>query len=246
VPNFIIMKKPYGVLFLVTFFCSCSHQPGSKSTDSTAKKSRLITAAQRGSPPTQRDSIFQKEAIIINGVKYTALCSGGSGYNGITFYIKNSNNKTVFTTTNLLNFELKDVDGDGNTDVLLERRGVDSGQQDLVLYDPKTDKFILVGNCSNANKIKNTKYYYSYEDCCMGRYWSSDLFYIYNFKIVRAGYIKYDDGDGLRFYSINDEREALLKKWHVRINGDTPITTGRYIDFDLGDYWTRNYSGFVK
>ena len=138
-----------------------------------------------------------------------------------------------------------DFDGDGNKDALDERRGVDSGSQDLVLYDPKTKKFILVGNCSNAVKVKHTKYFYSYEDCCVGRNWSSDLFFISNFKKTTVAHIKYDDGYGLKFYKLSGKKKVLKEKWNVRINGDTPVTTGRHIDFDLGSYWTRNYTKYL-
>ena len=163
------------------------------------------------------------------------------------FCVKNNRGNVVFIDNDFVDYgRFVDVDGDGFKDILLERSGVDSGHQDLVLYNPKTKKFILAGNCSNPNKIKHTKYLYTYDDCCMGRFFSSDLLFIDNFKIITVGHIKYDDGDGLKFYKFNGKKRIFMQKWKVRINGRTPVMMGHHIDFDLGDYWTKHYSKFVK
>jgi restriction endonuclease S subunit len=79
----------------------------------------------------------------------------------------------------------------------------------------------------------------------MGRDWNSKLFYISNSRIINVGHISYDDGDGLSFFKIVDKREILMKKWLVRINGDTPVITGRHIDFDLKHYWTNHLVSFI-
>ena len=227
---------------------TCKHKPGTKPVNSNVKSAQ----SKRDSLSMQKDTSLQIfQTAVVDGDKYTAFRIFSRRQKvPDKFYIKNGQGQIVFTTNDIVfDVQFKDFDGDSYKDILLERRGVDSGQQDLLLYDPKTKKFILVGNCSNANRIKHTKYYYSYEDCCMGRSWSSDLFFIYNFKVIKMGFIHYDDADGLlKFYRINgekEEKENLMEKWKVRINGDTPITTGRHIDFDLGKYWTKNYTRFI-
>jgi hypothetical protein len=183
----------------------------------------------------------------VDGEKYTAFIVFNIRRGEREFYIKNSNGQKVFSDYDFVeNVQFTDFNGDGKKDVILERRGVESGSQDLILYDLKTRKFKFAGNCSNARKIRHSKYYYTYEDCCMGRDWSSDLFFISNSKIVNIGHIKYDDGDGLSFYGINHGKKVLKRKWDVRINGDTPITSGRHIDFDLGVYWRKNYTKYIE
>ncbi|MFC0515342.1 hypothetical protein ACFFGT_14075 [Mucilaginibacter angelicae] len=193
------------------------------------------------------DSVIQRETVIVDGNRYTFIniLSDSPGYK---FYIKNKSGKTVYTYKDgsALYFKLNDFNSDGYKDAILELRGVDSGQQDLIIYDAKSKRFKLAGNCSNAEKIPKTKYYYSYEDCCMGRYWSSDLFYISESKIINIGHIKYNDDSGLYFFKLTGKKKILLKKWRVRINGDTPVTTGPHIDFDLGHYWIKHWSSFVN
>lgn len=193
----------------------------------------------------KKDSIIQRRTAIIDGTRYTAI-KVLIDDSVSKFQIKDIRGKIVYTYEKgyMLSFKFRDFNGDGYKDVILELRGVDSGGQDLVIYDAKSKRFKLAGDCSNAEKIPKTKYYYTYEDCCMGRNWSSDLFYIADSKIINIGHIKYDDGDGLSFYKLDGERQTFLKKWRVRINGDTPVTTGRHIDFDLGQYWAKHWKLF--
>ncbi|WP_091175929.1 hypothetical protein [Mucilaginibacter gossypii] len=193
----------------------------------------------------KKDSVLQRGTEIIDGNKYTAVNIIDNW--GVKFYIKDESGKIVYTYKDggVVSFKFLDFNSDGYKDIVLELIAVDSGQQDLIIYDPKSKRFKLAGNCSNAREIPRTKYYYSYEDCCMGRNWSSNLFYIADSKIINIGHIKYRDGYGLSFFKLNGKK-ILLKKWNVRINGDTPVTTGPHIDFDLGRYWTKHWSSFTK
>lgn len=241
------MIRPYYTLLFVISFCFSSIQWKAKNTiSSPGNCSTLSTPNKYDSINLQKDSILQTKSAIVDGEKYTAFVVFSIRKENREFYIKNSENQKIFSDYNFVeNVQFTDFDGDGKKDVILERRGIDSGSQDLLLYDHKTKKFKFAGNCSNAQKIKHSKYYYTYEDCCMGRDWSSDLFFISNYKIVNIGHIKYDDGDGLSFYSVMGKKKVFKVKWNVRINGDTPVTTGRHIDFDLGNYWSRNYTKYL-
>ncbi len=245
--RFIIMIRPYYILILVISFCVCGSLSRAKNVISVSKNRNVQSGSVSfDSVCLQNDSILQTKSAIVDGEKYTAFVVFNINKEKREFYIKNSEGQKVFSDYDFVeNVQFTDFDGDGKKDVLLDRRGVDSGSQDLVLYDPKIKKFKFAGNCSNAQKIKHSKYYYTYEDCCMGRDWSSDLFFISNFKIINVGRIKYDDGEGLSFYRVNGRRKVLKKKWNVRINGDTPVTSGRHIDFDLGAYWVKNYVKYI-
>lgn len=192
---------------------------------------------------TKRDSVRQSKTAVVNGISYTAINTSGC-----KFYIKDNSGKVVYNAPadeGVVYFQFIDFNGDGNKDITVELRGVDSGAQDLIIYDLKSKTFKLAGNCSNAEKIRGTKFYYSYEDCCMGRVWSSNLFYIADSKIVDIGHIKYEDGEGLSFYKLNGKKSVLIKKWNVRINGNTPVTTGKHIDFNLDHYWKNHWHSFV-
>lgn len=196
---------------------------------------------------SKKDTILQRETIIINGISYTATYVFDDSHSW--FYVKDESGKIVYNGTpgeTIVSFKFIDFNGDGYKDITLELRGVDSGAQDLIIYDLKSKGFKLAGNCSNAEKIPKTKFYYSYEDCCMGRNWSSDLFYISNSKIINVGHIKYNDGEGICFYKLNGKKKTFIKKWRVRINGSTPITTGRHIDFDLKLYWVKYWRNFIS
>jgi hypothetical protein len=194
------------------------------------------------------DSVSQLETAVVNGMRYTAVnfFNDKAGHNG--FYIKDAAGKIVYSImdSGIIGFKFVDFNEDGFKDVTVELRGVDSGGQDLVIYDPKSKTFKLAGNCSNAEKISNTKFYYTYEDCCMGRNWSSDMFYIANAKIINVAHIKYQDGEGLSFYKLKGSKNIFIEKWKVRINGNTPVSTGRHIDFDLGEYWMKHWHGFAE
>lgn len=197
---------------------------------------------------SKKDSVIQQKTALIDHKRYTAISTrifnDTSAYE--KFYIRDESGKTIFKYPDdeVLGFTFTDFNGDGYKDIIVEIRGVDSGGQDLIIYDPKSKKFTLAGSCSNARKIIGTKYYYSYEDCCLGRDWSSNLFYISDSKIINTGCIEYNDGFGLSFYKIKGQKKILLKKWRVRINGDTPVLTGLHIDFNLKHYWTKHWSSF--
>jgi hypothetical protein len=194
----------------------------------------------------KKDSMFLHKRAIVDGIRYTAF---NKKTDNTKFYIKDQNGKIVFTgrdKTGIQGIKFIDFNGDGYKDIILDLMVEDSGAQDLILYDPKSKKFVFSGDCSNAKKVINTKYYYNYEDCCMGRDWSSVLLYIANSKLIPEGFIKYNDGDGLYFYKFHSKNKILIKKWLVRIDGDTPDTTGKHIDFDLGTYWKNHWHKFAN
>lgn len=252
--QFVVIKH-FCIVSFIMICIACNQKPETKSNSAKVERaSSKIILNKAGSTDLKTDTskhFFQK--VLVDGESYTAYYTINKrlGEQG-GFFIKKGLDQIVFSTKNIvIGAEFKDFDGDGYKDILLERRGVDSGQQDLLLYDPKTKKYILVGNCTNAERIKDTKYYYSYEDCCMGRFFSSDLFFISNFKIIRVGFIKYDDSIdgskfyGLRIYRINGGTETLMQKLKGHINGNSAIATGRHIDFELGEFWAKNYTRFI-
>lgn len=194
----------------------------------------------------KRDTILKQETAIIDGVGYTAVSSFNKRFIHYDFCIKEKNDRIVYKNEGIEGFKFIDFNGDGYKDIILNLLVADSGEQSLLLYDPELKKFVSAGNCSNAERIPDTKYYYTYQDCCMGREWSSNLFYIADSKIINIGYIKYSDGYGLSFFKLDGKKKILIKKRIVRINGDTPVTTGPHIDFDLGKYWAKYWHSFAK
>jgi len=163
----------------------------------------------------KKDSVVQNKAAIIDHKRYIAInvVTLNDTTENKKFFIKDGSGKIVYTylAGEVVSFKFTDFNGDGYKDIILELSGVDSGQQELLIYDPKSEKFRLAGNCSNAEKIVRTKYYYSYEDCCMGRDWSSNLFYISDSKIIDIGYIAYNDGYGISFYKVSGKKKIFLK-----------------------------------
>ncbi len=200
-----------------------------------------------GAVPLYKDSILQKRNLIINGIKYTVINSHCDSTSALV--IKNNQGRVVFTHIEAIgigNIKFIDFDGDDYKDIELELLVADSEQEDLVLYDPQTRKFVFAGNCPQGQHLKHTKYYYTYEDCCAGRNWDSELFYIANAKMVIIGKVVYSDGDGLAFYKFRNGKKMLFKKRMARINGDTPVLTGPHIDFDIDKYWPRNWSLYTN
>jgi hypothetical protein len=231
------MNLSYKMLFVLAFL-NTGH-----SVSYTNRKSEHVLF------DIKRDSIIKSKTVIIDGTRYTAINTVDDHLGRHSFNIKNPKGQIVYTANEgagIMDFKFVDFNGDGFKDILLDLDVADSGVQDLILYNPKSKKFVLAGNCSNANKIKNTKYFYSYQDCCAGRNWDSGLFYISNSKIIEIGHITYNDGDGLWFYKLIDRKKILIRKRLVRINGDTPITTGTHIDFDLGYYWTKHWREYME
>jgi hypothetical protein len=200
---------------------------------------------------SKKDSARQSKTEIINGISYTAINTFGDGVSPGRFYIKDKSGKIVYKATaddEVVYFKFIDFNGDGYKDITVELRGVDSGAQDLIIYDVKSKAFKLAGDCSNAERIPTTKFYYTYEDCCMGRVWSSNLFYIADSKIINVGNIKYDDNGeyGISFYKLNGKKRVFIKKWKVRINGETPVSAGKHIDFILKHYWKNHWRSFIE
>lgn len=196
-----------------------------------------------------KDSVMQRGTLRAGKTKYEVLNIGSDDTAYRRLCIKYSNGLIAFELkpeNDIAHFTFKDFNNDGYQDIVLDMMVADAGEQLLVLYEPKLKTFVFAGNCSNAEKIPNTIYFYTYQDCCVGRNWSSDLFHISSSKIINIGHIKYDDGYGLSFYKIRGKKKTLLKKRMVRINGNTPVLTGPHIDFDRGTYWARHWRTFVK
>ncbi|MGY0041238.1 XAC2610-related protein [Pedobacter sp. NJ-S-72] len=98
-------------------------------------------------------------------------------------YILNSNGLIIFqdsTNNEFSSFKFIDFNGDGYKDLLISYATNVPGIQDLILFNPKNNKFRKVTGFTGfpaSQRIKGTNYYYSYHRSgCADMYWDSDLY----------------------------------------------------------------------
>eukprot|EP01132_Coremiostelium_polycephalum_P020907 gene20907-24848_t len=163
------------------------------------------------------DTIVYSESLYINQQLFVVHQTN----NDRIFVIK-ENRDTIFTRNDFSpDFEFKDFNGDGYKDIIIHYRTNVPGIEDLLLYaaDEKTFKEVLDFQSFPApEKIKGTDYYYSYHRSgCADMNWTSDLFYIKNYKAIRIGTIEgYECGNA----GIKDAINGVLYKNTGKKTGD--------------------------
>ena len=147
-----------------------------------------------------------------------------------------------------MDFQFKDMNHDGNKDILLAVNDNTPNTYELYLYQPNTRKFKEVSGYDDVpypQPIKGTNYYYSYFHAgCSDYTWGSHLFFIKNFKVIKIGFI---DGEGCGIKDgIYIYRQIGSKEKQIKV---LPIATiQKYKLYKWGflkDYWTKHYTEFL-
>ncbi len=220
------MRSATLILTIIISFCSVANGQESK-IDST---------------------ILNVSSAAIGNMQYTALYKSDN-----YLYIIDSTGNIIFKQKDFHpNFEFKDIDSDGNKDLVISHMTNVPGVQDLLLFDKKNQIFVPVQNFSkfpDHKPIKGTKYFYSYHRSgCADMNWDSDLFFIENFRAKKIGNISgkgCDDENekkSINIYIFSNDTKSLIETFPID-------TIGKYENYKWGfinDYWTSNYKKFEK
>ncbi|MFD0765360.1 hypothetical protein ACFQZI_10895 [Mucilaginibacter lutimaris] len=240
------MPKSLFCFFIVLIFaCKQKDTSAKKGIKSTRiYKKELLVKAQL--TPKVIDTIWDVTKGIVDGRKFTLQRSQEIG-----LCVFDSKNDTVFVDSSYNSgAKFIDFNKDGYQDIWITRSENVPGVRGLLLYDKavKTFKEVVGFDAFPAPEpIPGTKYYYSYHRSgCADMNWSSDLFYIDNFKPVKIGTINGyecgDDGikDGVYIYKKRGENETLIRRLPIK-------TIDNYKEYKWGfikSYWYRNYKLF--
>jgi hypothetical protein len=199
-----------------------------------------------------QEDTYETTSAKIDGVRYKAIYKSSDW----SISILKADGKTVLHLKNtdyydegFFSFKFVDFNGDGYKDLFIEHMSNVPTRCDLLLYDKRTKKFVLVKDFPDypaPEKLKGTDLYYCYHRSgCADSNWDSDLFKIINNKIIKIGNISgLDCGDketGVFISKIQGSKEQLIKKY--------PISEiGKYKNYKWGfieQYWKRNYRKFI-
>ena len=205
----------------------------------------LSVTAQKAKPTPNDTTAYSVKNETIKHRKY-------SGYiNPSGFYLFDyKKDKIVFQPGEYFTWELRDFNGDGNKDILLDKGGNTPERYDLLLFN-STNRYILIEEFDlfpAPTQIKGTKYYYSYHRSgCADMNWDSDLFYIQNFKAIRIGNISGRECEkggvkvGLYINKVQGETKTLVNTLPI-------ATLGTFKNHKWGfikTYWTNKYKQFL-
>jgi hypothetical protein len=171
-----------------------------------------------------------------------------------TFNIKSKANNQSFGAKNhnyYNSFKIKDFDGDGYMDIMLEVGGTNTPAIfELLKYNANMLNFKKVRDFASfpaAERIGKSIYYYSYHHSgCADECWESDLFYLKNYKAIRIGNIDRQILDAekgsLNIYKVLNSKRVLYKEL-------PPYTEEKYHggkwEF-IKHYWFKNYKFFCN
>ncbi len=174
-------------------------------------------------------SIYNYKTNLIQRINQTSLYYGNAGFESLEFI---------------------DFNGDNHKDLLIHYMTNVPDVCDLLLYNSKKQKFIIVSNFTSfpvPKIIRGNKLYYSYRRSgCADLDWNSDLFAIKNYKAVAIGNIfgKECEGDGpnrIEISRIKGTNKVLFKR--------LPISTIRKYKNDkwgfIKAFWTNNCDKFI-
>ena len=164
------------------------------------------------------------------------------------FELKSLDGKTMYRNdNNPSEFVFTDFNEDGFLDIELHFMTNVPDVNEILIFNPELKKFIEIENFSSfpaSIKIKNTKYYYSYQRSgCADSNWDSDLYFLKENKAVRIGNIhaiecENEDDKGIYIYKVNGENERQIKL--IPIENKDFENKWEFIE----KYWTENYQKF--
>lgn len=236
-----MMKTSFKVLFFVLLI-SCQGEKAVKIDKDIVKKTTApVTEQKRIKKDTER-LVQSCDSAYINKRWFRAC------FNSERVFVINDEGDTLYNEKeDIFNIKFSDFDQDGYKDMFI---GYDGNQivYELGLFDNKTNTFKLVENFSNLHEVftlKGTQYYYSYSPGgCADLNWSSDLFYIKNYKVTSIARIKGigcegEQKNGIFISKIVDGKEKLIKT----INRKPGYYSDKW-DF-IEKYWSGNYRRFT-
>jgi hypothetical protein len=239
----------YGLILASLLFIASCKEPVVKNKQLTSSEphgKHLGTDQAIRTNQIKADTIVYSESLYINQQLFVVHQTN----NDRIFVIK-ENRDTIFTRNDFSSdFEFKDFNGDGYKDIIIHYRTNVPGIEDLLLYaaDEKTFKEVLDFQSFPApEKIKGTDYYYSYHRSgCADMNWTSDLFYIKNYKAIKIGTIEgYECGnagikDGIYISKVAGDQELPVKQYPIHV-------ISKYKSYKWGfiqEYWKKNWRSF--
>jgi hypothetical protein len=189
--------------------------------------------------------IVSSETTNILGEEYR-----GFGTNEYRLIVLNSKGDTVLNQGDLyFNFEFRDFNGDGLSDIVVHPLTNVPGIQDLLLFNKDKMSFTKVSGFENfpdPKPIHGTDYFYSYHRSgCADNFWDSDLFYIDKFETHLLANISGNECEGEKGIIVSKVVDGKKKT----VNNFTIDILEKYDDRKWGfiaEYWTKNYSRFTK
>lgn len=174
----------------------------------------------------------------------------GFGTKGPKVIVLNSEGDTVVNQPDLyFEFEFQDFNGDSLDDIVVHRLSNVPAVQDLLLFDKTKNSFVIVSGFEkfpDPKPIHGTEYFYSYHRSgCADNFWDSDLFYIDKFETHLLGNISGNEceGDkGIVVSRVVEGKEVIVDKFPVDVLEKYDERKWGFI----ADYWTKNYSKFIK
>ena len=239
------MPKPFFLVFIMLIIaCKQKETTAQKVAESKIVKQNLSTHKTISAVKTA-DTVLSITNSIVDDRHFSVYRTKENTY------VINSKRDTVFRDS-VYCYEavFDDFDKDGYKDIKVKYVTNVPDIEDLLLYDKREKTFKKVVGFDEfpaAVKIAGTKYYYSYHRSgCADMTWTSDLFYIKNFKSVKVGTIwgrecgNRDIKDGVYIYKIVAGKEIKIKQLNIKI-------IYKYKDYKWGfikNYWYENYKLF--
>jgi hypothetical protein len=163
-------------------------------------------------------------------------------------------NDTVFRFHGPTNgLTVRDLDEDGNDDIILHHVTNVPGIEEVVRYSSQRGRFVEVVGFTSfpaSEQIEGTGLFYSYHRSgCADLNWDSDLFYLQDTAAVRIGNMH---GEGCEDVSVPMIRvskfpDALVPERSVQVDSMTfdPTCSGSQSKWGIiEEYWTSNWRTF--
>ncbi|WP_256537576.1 XAC2610-related protein [Mucilaginibacter aquariorum] len=241
------MPKAFFLVFMMLIISCKQKETGNQRVvkTKTVKHKALISKVMP--VPKVVDTILDITRDVVDGQHFTIQRTMQVG-----LYVFNSKNDTIFRDSSYIsNAKFKDFNNDGYKDIWIVHSENVPGIRGLLLYNKasKTYQEVIGFEAFPAPEaIANTKYYYSYHRSgCADMNWTSDLFYIDNYKPVKIGTIEgyecadTDIKDGVYIYKKRGKKETEIRRLSINIINNYEENKWGFIQ----SYWHKNYKLFL-
>ncbi|QNK61559.1 hypothetical protein H7F33_13445 [Pedobacter sp. PAMC26386] len=202
--------------------------------------------------PENDSTVLAIDSAHINHQLYTAIFKLNQ-----TLYILNTKGDIIFQDSLLYSknesfssFKFIDFNNDGYKDLLMNYATNVPGIQDLILFNPKSNRFQKVIDFPDypaSVHIKGTNYYYSYHRSgCADMAWDSDLYMLQQNRIIKTGQISGSECEdsaeknNIHIYAFQHKKRKTITVYPIKI---LDKYKNRKWDF-IESYWKKNYSRF--